>query len=183
MLKVKITPLDIRKQSFKKAFRGIDPEEVQAFLEMIAEEFERLNRENLEMKERERTLDSEVKRYRDLEETLQETLRTAQKAADNVHENAKKEARLIIKEADIRGNRAIEKARNHVQMIRNEIVELKNQRDQFATRLGALIQLQQDYLTQLEFSDPPVVEELVDEYDANGSSGADEDSIPEESTD
>ena len=68
-------------------------------------------------------------------------------------------------------------------MIRNEIVELKNQRDQFATRLGALIQLQQDYLTQLEFSDPPVVEELVDEYDANGSSGADEDSIPEEATD
>ena len=55
---MKITPLDIRKQSFKKAFRGIDPEEVQAFLEMIAEEFERLNLENLDFKERERSLKS-----------------------------------------------------------------------------------------------------------------------------
>jgi cell division initiation protein len=173
---VKITPLDIRKQSFKKAFRGIDAEEVQAFLEMIAEEFERLNRENLEFKERERSLATEVKRYRDLEETLQETLRTAQKAADNVHDNAKKEARLIIKEADIRGNRAIEKARNHVQMIRNEIVELKNQRDQFATRLQVLVQTQNDYLSQLTFTDPPVVEEMVDAYEpGHGEEAGDDD--------
>ncbi len=177
---MKITPLDIRKQSFKKSFRGIDPEEVQAFLEMIAEEFERLNRENLEFKGRERTLESEVQRYRDLEETLQQTLRTAQRAADNVHENAKKEARLIVKEADIRGNHAIEKARNHVQMIRNEIVELKNQRDQFASRLQALIQAQQDSLAQVTFSDPPVVEELVDEYEEdNNQSRAEDTSIPE----
>ncbi len=177
---MKITPLDIRKQSFKKVFRGIDPEEVQAFLEMTAEEFERLNRENLTFKERERTLESEVKRYRDLEEMLQETLRTAQRAADNVHESAKKEARLIVKEADISGNRAIEKARNHVQMIRNEIVELKNQRDQFTARLQALIQAQQDCLAQLTFSDPPVVEELVDEYEEdNGQSQVHEASIPD----
>ena len=176
---MKITPLDIRKQSFKKAFRGIDAEEVQAFLEMIAEEFERLNRENLEFKERERSLETEVKRYRDLEETLQETLRTAQKAADDVHENAKKEARLIIKEADIRGNRAIEKARNHVQMIRNEIVELKNQRDQFATRLQVLVQTQNDYLSQLTFTDPPAVEEMVDDY----QTGQDEETRDDTSTD
>ena len=118
--------------------------------------------------------------FRDLEEMLQETLRTAQKAADDVHENAKKEARLIMKEADIRGNRAIEKARNHVQMIRNEIVELKNQRDQFASRLGTLIQSQGDYLAQLAFTDPPVVEELVDEFpEENGQSEANEASIPD----
>ena len=157
---MKITPLDIRKQSFKKTFRGIDAEEVQAFLEMIAEEFERLNRENFEFKERERSLEAEVKRYRDLEEMLQETLRTAQKAADDVHENAKKEARLIMKEADI--------------------VELKNQRDQFASRLGTLIQSQGDYLAQLAFTDPPVVEELVDEFpEENGQSEANEASIPD----
>jgi cell division initiation protein len=179
---MKITSLDIRKQSFKKAIRGIDAEEVQAFLEMIAEEFERLNRENLEFKERERTLETEVKRYRDIENTLQETLRTAQKAADDVNENAKKEAQLIIKEADIRGNRAIEKSRNHVQMIRNEIVELKNQRDQFATRLQVLVQTQHDYLAQLTLTDPPVVEELVDEYEEdNGQTRADETSIPGDS--
>ena len=156
---MKITPLDIRKQSFKKQFRGIDAEEVQAFLEMIAEEFERLSSENIKLTERQRTLQTTVERYRELERTLQETLRTAQKAADDVHDNAKKEARLIVKESEIRGNRAIEKARQQVQAIRNEIVDLKNQRDQFATRLQALIQAQSDHLAQLSFIDPPVVDE------------------------
>ena len=45
-----LTPLDIRKQSFQRTLRGFDPDEVQAFLEMAAEEFERLTRENIEMK-------------------------------------------------------------------------------------------------------------------------------------
>ena len=156
---MKITPLDIRKQTFKKQFRGIDPEEVQAFLEMIAEEFERLNSENIQLTERHRTLQTTLDRYRELERTLQETPRTAQKAADDVHDNAKKEARLTVKEAEIRGNRAIEKARHQVQSIRNEIVDLKNQRDQFVSRLQALIQAQSDTLAQVSFTDPPVVDE------------------------
>ena len=61
---MKITPLDIRKQTFKKQFRGIDAEEVQAFLEMIAEEFERLSSENIKLTERHRTLQTTVDRYR-----------------------------------------------------------------------------------------------------------------------
>lgn len=154
-----ITPLDIRKQTFKKAFRGIDAEEVQAFLEMVAEEFERLNSENIKLNERVSTLQSTVNRYKELEKTLQETLRTAQKAADEVHENAKREARLIVKESEIRGNRAVEKARQYVQQIRSEIINLKNQRDQFITRLQALIQAQSDYLEQLSFLEGPVVDE------------------------
>ena len=167
---MKITPLDIRKQTFKKQFRGIDGEEVQAFLEMIAEEFERLSSENIKLSERRKTLQTTVDRYRELEKTLQETLRTAQKAADDVHDNAKKEARLIVKEAEIRGNRAIEKARQQVQTIRNEIVDLKNQRDQFVTKLQALIQTQADYLAQLSFSDPSVVDEGLEADDGNGHS-------------
>ncbi len=156
---MKITPLDIRKQTFKKQFRGIDAEEVQAFLEMIAEEFERLSSENIQLTERHRTLQTTVERYRELEKTLQKTLRTAQKAADDVHDNSKKEGRLIVKEAEIRGNRAIEKARQQVQSIRNEIVDLKNQRDHFVSRLQALIKSQSDYLSELSFIDAPVVDE------------------------
>ena len=60
-------------------------------------------------------------------------------------------------------------------MIRNEIVELKNQRDQFATRLQVLVQTQNDYLSQLTFTDPPVVEEMVDAYELGRSEEADGD--------
>ena len=164
-----MTPLDIRKQKFKRVFRGYDQEEVGAFLEMTAEEFERLNRESIERKERVATLQSEVDRYRQMEETLQEVLRTAQKAADEVRENGHKEARLIVKEAEIRSNRAIEKARAQVHTIRAEIVDLKNQRDMFVSKFNALVQAQGDFLAQLQFSDPDVVQESMPEPPASGS--------------
>jgi len=158
---VNITPLDIRKQVFKRIFRGYDREEVQAFLEMLAEEFERLNRENIELREHQNTLQAEVDHYRSMEQTLQEMLRTAQQAAEEVKENGRKEARLIVKEAEIRGNRAIEKARANVHTIRAEIVDLKNQRDMFVSKFQALVQAQADFLAQLRFSDPDVVQEAV----------------------
>lgn len=162
-MRVNVTPLDIRKQAFKRVFRGCDPEEVQAFLEMLAEEFERLNREAIAFREKQTTLQAEVDHFRAMEHTLQEMLRTAQQAAEDVKENGRKEARLIVKDAEIRGNRAIEKARAHVHDIRAEIVDLKNQRDLFVARFQALVQAQADFLVQLQFSDPDVVQEAMPE--------------------
>jgi len=167
---VNITPLDIRKQAFKRTLRGCDPDEVEAFLEMVAEEFERLNRESIELREKTAVLQTEVDRYKGLEQTLQEMLRTAQKAADDVRENARREGDLIVREAEIRGNRAIEKARSHVQSIRAEIVDLKNKRDMFLARFRALVQSQGDFLAQLSLSDPEVVKESDSgAADASGS--------------
>jgi len=160
---VNMTPLDIRNQTFKRVLRGCDQEEVEAFLEMTAEEFERLTRENIELKEQKLSLEREVSRYRSLEETLQETLRTAQKAAEEVRENGRKESQLMVKEAEIRSNRAVEKARAHVHTIRAEIIELKNQRDMFLSRFQALVQAQADFLDQLSFSEPDAVKESVPE--------------------
>jgi cell division initiation protein len=156
---VNLTPLDIRKQSFQKAFRGFDPEEVQAFLEMAAEEFERLTRENIELTEKESTLRVEVERTRTMETTLQEMLRTAQQTADEVRQNARKEAGLIVKESEISANRAVEQARDQVRKIRSEIVDLKNQRDLFVAKVQALVAAQSDFLSGLELSDPDVISE------------------------
>lgn len=156
-----ITPLDIRKQTFKRVFRGYDEEEVQAFLEVLAEEFERLNREAIVLREKQTSLQTEVDHFRAMEQTLQEMLRTAQQAAEEVKENGRKEARLIVKDSEIRGNRAIEKARAQVHTIRAEIVDLKNQRDMFVSKFQALVQAQGDFLGQLKFTDPDVVQETV----------------------
>lgn len=158
-----ITPLDIRTQAFKRAFRGYNREEVQTFLDVLTEEFERLNLENIQQKERIKTLQSEVDRYRAMEKTLQEMLRTAQRTAEEVTENGHKEARLIVKEAEIRGNRAIEKARGHVQAIRAEVVALENQRDMFASKLQALVQVQADFLTQFKATTVDAVQEDIPE--------------------
>jgi cell division initiation protein len=160
---VNITPLDIRKQIFKKSFRGYDQEEVQAFLDMLATEVENLGAENIELKEHLNALQSEVHHYRSIEQALQEMLRTAQQTADEVKENGHKEARLIVKEAEIRSNRAIEKARTQVHDIRTEIVELQNQRDMFLSRFKALVQVQTDFLDQLKVATFDVVQEDIPE--------------------
>lgn len=154
-----LTPLDIRKQSFQRTFRGFDPDEVQAFLEMAAEEFERLTRESIELKEQQSTLRIEVERFRKMEETLHEMLQTAQQTADEVRQNARKEAGLILKESEINANRAVEKARSHVSAIRAEIVDLKNQRDLFVSKINALVAAQAEFMDALELGDPDVVSE------------------------
>ena len=160
-----MTSLDLRKQTFKKVMRGYDKDEVQAFLEMIADEFERLNRDNLKLQEQDAQLQMEVDRFRSMEETLHEMLKTAQLAAEDVRENARKEGRLMVKEAELLANRAIEKARSQVHTIRAEVVELRNQRDLFVARFQALTQAQTDFLAQLEFTDTNVVQEALEDED------------------
>ena len=160
-----ITPQDIRKQIFKKSFRGYDQEEVQAFLDILATEVEHLNSENVELKEFLNALQSEVHHYQSIEQTLQEMLRTAQQTAEEVKENGHKEARLIVKEAEIRSNRAIEKARTQVHEIRTELVELQNQRDMFLSKFKALVQVQTDFLKQLEVTTFDVVQENIPEIE------------------
>jgi len=173
---LKMTPLDIRKQAFKRVVRGYDRDEVQAFLEMIADEFERLNTENIQLRESEGRLQSEVERYRELEQTLQEMLKTAQQTADDVRDNARKEGRLIVKEAEILANRAVEKARVQVRAIRSDIVDLKNQRDMFLMKFQALVQAQGDFLAQLSFTDADVIkEEIQDEPTPNASDESSDD--------
>lgn len=153
-----ITPLDVRKQSFGKSFRGYDAEEVEAFLEMVAETFERLNETMASLQSKNRELQSTVERYQQLEQTLQDTLVTAQKIADEARENARKEAGLIVKEAEISADRVLESARQGSSELRREILTLRTQRDTFVTRLGALCKGQLDLLEL--FSEEPEEERI-----------------------
>ncbi len=150
---VKLNSLDIRKQEFKRVFRGLDPDEVAAFLETVADAFETLNRERLQALEREAGLKEKVEQYAQMEATLQEMLKTAQLTADDVRENARTEGRLIVKEAEALGNRAVEKARAQVRQMRNEMVNLKGRRDMFVARFQSLLQAHTEFLAQLSDDD------------------------------
>lgn len=169
-----ITPQDIRKQIFKKSFRGYDQEEVQAFLEILATEVEHLSGENIEFREHLHALQAEVHHYQSIEQTLQEMLRTAQQTVEEVKENGHKEARLIVKEAEIRSNRAIEKARTQVHEIRTELVELQNQRDIFLSKFKALVQAQTDFLDQFQMTTFDVVKENIPEIEDDATEKDDE---------
>ncbi len=145
---MRITPLDIQQKQFPMKFRGFDVEEVYAFLEIIREEMEDLLRENATLKETIQRLESQVREYRDMETTLRETLLTAQQMVEDYKTNARKEAELIVKEAELRADSLIKEAQEKVIKIHEDIVDLKGIRRHFKEELKRMIE---NHLKMIEF--------------------------------
>jgi len=136
---MRITPLDIQQKQFPMKFRGFDVEEVYAFLEVIREEMEELLRENASLKENVQRAANHIKEYKDMEATLRETLMTAQQMVEDYKTNARKEAELVIKEAEIKADSLIRDAQEKVIKIHEDIVDLKGIRRHFREELKRLI--------------------------------------------
>ena len=152
-INLKITPLDIKKQTFKKVIRGFDPIEVETFLEMISEEFEYLIKEKNNLSDDVLKLKTQLQDYQEVEKTFKESLMNAQQTMNQSRENSKREATLIIKEAEIRAEKTIEIAKKQLIDMKNELMIIKAQKDSFAKRLGHLLESQLELLKVLEIDD------------------------------
>jgi len=137
---MRITPLDIQQKQFPMRFRGFDVEEVYAFLEVVREQMEDLLRENALLKEQIQRAENQIKEYRDMETTLRETLMTAQQMVEDYKTNARKEAELLIKEAELRADSIVKEAQEKVVKIHEDIVDLKGIRRHFKEELKRLIE-------------------------------------------
>jgi cell division initiation protein len=137
---MRITPLDIQQKNFPMKFRGFDVEEVFAFLEVIREEMEELLRENATLKETVQRSENHARGYKDMESTLRETLVTAQQMVEDYKTNARKEAELLMKEAELRSETLIKDAQEKVIKIHEDIVDLKGVRRHFREELKRLIE-------------------------------------------
>ena len=157
---MKLTPLDIKRQEFKKVFmmRGYDVIEVDAFLEMVADEYESMLRVKNESISRIKQLEEKLKEYQEIEKTLQKTLMDAQKSLSKSKEDSKKEAELIIKEAEITANKIIEDSRRELVKLKNEIVLFKAQKDSLAIRLKHILNSQIELIKILEMDEQEVAE-------------------------
>jgi len=158
-----IMAFDIRKQDFARRFRGFDTEEVLAFLDTVADAFERLTGEKAELEERVRTLERTMSQYEDLEATLRDTLVTAQKASEGLRENARREAELILREARIAAEAEIEEARKKAIQIKKDIVDLRSHKETFIARLRALSRSQIEILQAFERENEELPLTSVDE--------------------
>jgi cell division initiation protein len=171
---MRITPLDIKKQPFRKTFRGFDPDAVNSFLEMVANEFEMLVRQNGEYATRIKQLEEKCEGYAKIERTLNETLLTAQRITDESRVNAQKEAELIIKDAMIRAGAQENEIRQRVMQLENDLASLKNHRDTFLARFKGLLTTQLSLLgvisgdlqEQIDEKDIAPVAELSDESES-----------------
>ncbi len=145
---MRITPLDIQQRQFPIKFRGFDVEEVYAFLEIVREEMEDLLRENASLKEQVHRIENQIKEYRDMETTLRETLITAQQMVEDYKTNSRKEAELLIKEAELRAEQILDSAQEKVVKIHEDIVDLKGIRRHFKEEVKRLIE---SHLRMLDF--------------------------------
>lgn len=138
-----ITPLDIQSKEFKKSLiRGYRTKEVDIYLDSINDNYEKLYKENIELKDKIGILTDQIRQYNNLEETLKSTLVIAQSTADDVTGSARKKAELIIEDAEIQAKNRIGDARDQVKSINAEYEYLKKEIFIFKTRYESFIKAQ-----------------------------------------
>jgi cell division initiation protein len=143
-----LTPLDIHNKEFSRRLRGYDEDEVNEFLDQIIKDYEALIRENKEQQSQYQALQEKLSHFTNIEETLSKTIIVAQEAADELKNNAKKEAQLIIKEAEKNADRIINEALAKSRKIALEVEELKKQAAIYRARFRALVETQLDLLSK-----------------------------------
>ena len=137
-----ISPLSIKKQEFNSSFRGYDKEEVEAFLEKLADDFEELQQENETIKRQLDDANLRLSEFARIEKSLQDTLLKAQESSTKAIESTKKQTSLMIKEAEIKASQIIEKAKNYAEEIRNSVINLREEKDLIIAKLKAIVNSQ-----------------------------------------
>lgn len=154
---IELTPLDVRKKrgDFAKALRGYDAQEVDVFLELVAERMEVLVKENLKLRERSERLGDQVTAQEGREEAVHEALVTAQELRQEVKKQAKREAQLLEREARGRIEQMMQEAERVLAERRAALEELERQRTRFLKSFRTLLERELDAV-EVESSRAPL---------------------------
>jgi len=137
---MKISPIDIQQQHFKSRPFGYEKAGVDSFLELLAEELERLIRENIDLMEELARVKASLAEMRDREETLNKTLVTTQKLTDELKSTARREVDIMMAEAEVKAERLMHNAEERRQELINELQEIKRQKIDFEVGLRGLLE-------------------------------------------
>jgi len=138
--RMKLTPLDVKSQTFSTRWKGFDPAEVQAFLEVVTNDLEEIASENNALRDEAKRLRSDLEQHTDREKTLKETMVTAQRLADEIRQNADDRAKIAMSEAEVRAEKILDAAHRRAAKISEDISELKRQRMSLESAIRATIQ-------------------------------------------
>ena len=137
---MKISPIDIQQQQFKSRPFGYEKAGVDQFLELLAEELERLIRENIDLMEELARDKASLAEMRDREENLKKTLVTTQKLTDELKSTARREVDVMMAEAEVKAERLMHNAEERRQELINELQEIKRQKIDFEVSLRGLLE-------------------------------------------
>jgi len=173
---IELTPLDVRKKrgDFAKALRGYETQEVDVFLELVAERMETLVKENLQLKERSERLGEQVKGQEGREHAVHEALVTAQELRREVKEQAMREASLLEREARGRIERMLQEAEKLLDERRGALEELERHRSRFLKAFRTLLERELDAV-EVESKRTPLEDVTLDLDLGRGSWASEED--------
>ena len=139
-----LSPLDIHNKEFTRGFRGYNEDEVNEFLDQIIKDFEITIRQKKDLEKEAEELNEKINHFTNIEDTLNKSILIAQETAEELKSNARKESKLIIKEAEKNADRIINEALSKSRKIAMEMEEMQRQAKVFRTRLKMLIEAQLD---------------------------------------
>lgn len=134
-----LTPVDIENKDFKKVMRGYDIYEVESFIKDVVSDYEKLYRENSNMKEKIEMLTTSITNYRSMEETMQSAMIVAQTTADDIKKNAMEKANNIVTEAEIKAKETVRRCEQEIADLNAKYKTLQGEIDSFKNRIKALI--------------------------------------------
>lgn len=146
-----LSPIDIHNKEFRRVIRGYNEDEVNDFLDKVMKDYEITIRKNKELEKELKDLEERVANYVSIEDTLNKSIVVAQETADELKSNAKKEAKLIIKEAEKNADRIVNESLSESRKITMETEELRRQSKVYRTRLRMIIEAQLDMVNNEEW--------------------------------
>jgi DivIVA domain-containing protein len=137
-----LTPLDVRKQEFRKTLRGFEPVGVEEFRARVADELERILRERAVLEERVVALTEQLRVFRERERAMNEALVAAQQLREETRTAAEREAQVIVREAEAEARRILDDARAAETEVRRKVGETERQFQAYLAGFRALLERQ-----------------------------------------
>ncbi len=135
-----LTPLEIENMKFSKQLvNGYNTDEIDEFLDDILKDYETLYKENIELKDKTSSLNDGITHYKSMEDMLQSTLILAQNTAEEVKENAKKEAETILASANQKVSESLSDINQKLTAKQIEYDELQKQFDVYKAKMESLL--------------------------------------------
>jgi DivIVA domain-containing protein len=147
-----LTPLDIRRQEFRRSLRGYEPASVEDFRARVAEELERVIRDRAVLEERLAALTEQLRVFREREKAMNEALVAAQQLREETRTAAEREAQVIVRESQTEAARIVDAARNDEVSIQARASEAERQFMAYVGGFRALLERQLAELRALDGS-------------------------------
>lgn len=144
-----ITPIDIQNKEFPKKMSGYDRTMVDEFMLEVAEAYEKIYRENIDLKDKLSNLNESLRKYIAMEDSMQTTLRFAQNTADDVKKSAAEKAEITIKEAEVKASQITTDAQNKVLEQERKLADLKNEINIYKTKFETLMSAQKTLIDEM----------------------------------